>query len=192
MMKTLLILSPLLLLGACATEEAAKTPATESAHAAAPTRGEQFGDAVATPFNDLNLANTPIPPVLQEAKKNPYLAPQDQSCAALASQVQALDAVLAPDLDAVPLPGGGGAGMVENAGMSALRRTIEGFVPFRGVLRTLSGADRYADTVAASIVAGNIRRAYLKGLGQARLCAAPAAPRQLPVAPPPAAAAPQS
>lgn len=53
----------------------------------------------------------------------------------------------------------------------------EGIVPFRGWVRKLSGAERYAKEVAAAITAGTIRRAYLKGLGQAAGCAAPAAPR---------------
>ncbi|MES2298229.1 MAG: hypothetical protein V4582_14380 [Pseudomonadota bacterium] len=185
-MKTALILSLPLLLAACASTDGVKpaaTPASEpatSVNAAKPGRGQQVGDVMSSPLNDLNLANTPIPPILQEARLHPYLPPSEQSCEALAALVRELDAVLAPDLDAEAVPGSGAAGMVENAGMSALRRTIEGFVPFRGILRTLSGADRYADTVAASIVAGNIRRAYLKGLGQAKACAQPAAPRQAP------------
>jgi hypothetical protein len=45
-------------------------------------------------------------------------------------------------------------------------------------VRKLSGAERYERKVAAAIAAGSVRRAYLKGLGQAAGCAAPAAPRR--------------
>jgi len=40
----------------------------------------------------------------------------------------------------------------------------------------MSGAEHYSREVAAAIAAGTVRRAYLKGLGDARGCAAPAAP----------------
>jgi hypothetical protein len=70
-------------------------------------------------------------------------------------------------------------GLVERGGDTAadlLRGTAEGVVPFRGWVRKLSGAERYAKEVAAAIAAGTIRRAFLKGLGQATGCPAPAAP----------------
>jgi hypothetical protein len=55
-------------------------------------------------------------------------------------------------------------------------------VPFRGWVRKLSGAERYSKEVAAAIAAGTVRRAYLKGLGEAKGCAAPAAPSRRPEA----------
>lgn len=51
-------------------------------------------------------------------------------------------------------------------------------IPFRGWVRKLTGAERYSRKVSAAIAAGAIRRAYLKGLGQAAGCEAPAAPPQ--------------
>ena len=63
------------------------------------------------------------------------------------------------------------------AAVGALRGAAEGVVPFRGWVRKLSGAERYSKDVAAAIAAGTIRRAFLKGLGQAAGCTAPAAPR---------------
>lgn len=56
-------------------------------------------------------------------------------------------------------------------------------IPFRGWVRKLTGAERYSRKVSAAIAAGAIRRAYLKGLGQAAGCAAPAAPRTAPARP---------
>lgn len=47
----------------------------------------------------------------------------------------------------------------------------------RSWVRKLTGAEKYAREVEASIAAGTIRRSYLKGLGQAAGCEAPAAPR---------------
>ena len=114
----------------------------------------------------------------RKRSKAPYAVPADRSCDALVKDVQALDTVLGVDLDTPPTPTN--PGLVERGGgvaVGALRGAAEGVVPFRGWVRKLSGAERYAKEVAAAIAAGTIRRAYLKGLGQAAGCAAPAAPR---------------
>jgi hypothetical protein len=140
------------------------------------------GQAVTTPLSDLNLVQAPIPAALKEAHKAPYAQPLDTSCEQLALQVQALDEVLGTDLDVPPTPSN--PGLVErgsrevgNAAAGALKSAAEGIVPFRGWVRKLSGAERYSKEVAAAIAAGTVRRAYLKGLGEARGCAAPAAPQ---------------
>jgi hypothetical protein len=139
------------------------------------------GQAVTSPLSDFNLVQAPIPPVLREAQKAPYTMPADASCDGLASQVRALDDVLGADLDVPATPGN--PSLVErsgkevgNAAAGALKSAAEGVVPFRGWVRKLTGAERYSREVAAAIAAGTVRRAYLKGVGESRGCAAPAAP----------------
>jgi hypothetical protein len=146
------------------------------------TNGSQgVTDAAATPLSDLNLVKAEIPPVLAQALKAPYKTPAGPGCEALAAEVTQLEAVLGADLDVPPSAarpslierGGSVAG---EAAVGALRGAAEGVIPFRGWVRKLSGAERYSREVAAAIAAGSVRRSYLKGLGQARGCEAPAAP----------------
>ncbi len=132
-------------------------------------------DAATSPLSDLNLIRTKIPPVLLEARKQPYAIPAEATCADLAAKVQELDAVLGPDLDAPAAASD--AGLVEqgtneakNAAIGALRSTSESIVPFRGWVRRLSGAERHSQEVAAAIVAGTVRRAFLKGLMVSKPC----------------------
>jgi hypothetical protein len=132
-------------------------------------------DAATTPLSDLNVVRADIPPVLAAAQKAPYSAPADKSCGALTADVQALDAALGADLDTPAT--GSNPSLIERGANDALRSAAEGVIPFRGWVRKLSGAERYSRDVAAAIAAGTIRRAYLKGLGAAAGCAAPAAPR---------------
>jgi hypothetical protein len=132
-------------------------------------------DAATTPLSDLNVVRADIPPVLAAAQKAPYTAPADKSCAALATDVQALDAALGADLDTPAT--GSNPSLIERGANDALRNAAEGVIPFRGWVRKLSGAERYSREVAAAIAAGTIRRAYLKGIAQAGACAPPAAPR---------------
>jgi hypothetical protein len=153
---------------------------------AAPARADvdkRLGDAVVAPLTDMNLVRAQIPPVLAKAQKAPYGVPADPSCAALGAEIEALDAALGADLDTVVT--GANPSLIErgsdaatDAVIGAVRSTTEGVIPFRGWVRKLTGAERYAKDVAAAIAAGTIRRAYLKGLGQAAGCPQPAAPRR--------------
>jgi hypothetical protein len=161
--------------GPSATDTAAST-------ASAPG-GSQVAQAVTAPLADLNIVRAEIPSVLASALKAPYALPEDGGCASLAAQVRALDAALGADLDTPPTTGDPGlvergTGAVGDAAVGAIRGAAEGVVPFRGWVRRLTGAERYAKEVAAAIAAGTIRRAFLKGLGHAAGCAAPAAPRR--------------
>ncbi len=179
-MKTPLPLLPLLLVAACAAPDPSRQA---DAPASSPNgTSAQVTQAVTTPLSDLNLVRADIPTVLVAAQKAPYTPPVDRSCVALTNDVRALDAVLGPDLDTPATPSNPGlvergAGAVGGAAVGALRGAAEGVVPFRGWVRKLSGAERYSKDVAAAIAAGTIRRAFLKGLGQAAGCTAPAAPR---------------
>ena len=132
--------------------------------------------AASTPFADLNVASKEIPPVLVEANKHPYAVPTDSSCAALTASVHELDEVLGDDLDAGDAQGRDNGGVGALAG-GALVGAAEGLIPFRGWVRKLSGAERHAKGVAAAILAGTVRRAFLKGLSQAAGCRLVAAPR---------------
>jgi hypothetical protein len=127
--------------------------------------------AATTPLRDLNLVDAPIPEVLVAAQRAPYALPADQSCTALSAEVRALDEVLGPDLDVQATTSN--PGLIERgegAAAGALQRSAEGVVPFRGWVRKLTGAERYSARVAASIAAGTVRRAFLKGLAGGRGC----------------------
>jgi len=168
-----------------ATPSAVSTPSTSGGalsrfeESASP---KNLREAATSPLADLNIVHAPIPPVLRAARNAPYEIPADRSCQALGQLVQTLDAALGADLDTVPPAGD--PGLVErgaseggNAAVGAVRSAAEGLVPHRAWVRKLTGAERYSREVAAAIAAGTIRRAYLKGLGEAAGCGVPAAPR---------------
>lgn len=184
----MLFLSLLMLtLTACATTDA-NHPANPSTSSEGKTKVEtqaenQIADAVTSPFSDLNLIRTEIMPVLLAAVKAPYKIPADQGCEGLAAEVNALNLILGPDLDAPAAIGEvglleQGQSEVGKAAIGALRGAAEGVIPFRSWIRRLSGAERHSRDLAAAVAAGIVRRAYLKGLGQAIGCQPPAAPRQ--------------
>ena len=118
------------------------------------------------PLHDLNVMQPAIAAALQKAARAPY-APPDPSCEALTFEVQQLEMALGPDFDR--------RSAVSNKTLPTVAQ-IEGeaagsFIPYEGALRFITGADRRDRKVAELILAGAVRRAYLKGTGEARGCA---------------------
>lgn len=136
---------------------------------------DKLTDAATSPLSDLNLIQTKIPPVLLDARKQPYAVPPEATCADLLAKVQELDAVLGPDFDA-PVSGSDpglveqGTDLAKNAAIGALRGTSESIIPFRGWVRRLTGAERHSQEVAAAVIAGTVRRAFVKGLMVSKPC----------------------
>lgn len=135
-------------------------------------------DAASTPLHDLNLIHAEIPVILQAAQKNPYGLGADASCSSLSSEIGELDTVLGADLDAPTTPKNPsiierGTDEFKNAAVGAVQRSGESVIPFRAWVRKLTGAERYSKKVAAAIVAGTVRRAFLKGVRFSKSCEVP-------------------
>lgn len=161
-----------------AATPAAAPPAAPTTTQSPPSASSNVvGEVVSGPFKDLNLMKNDIPPVLVALEGKPYGPPVDGTCLGLAAEVLALDAVLGPDLDAPTRAGQQGS----RSAAKALTQASHSLVPYRSWIRKLSGAEKRAERLAAALLTGTARRAFLKGLGAAQGCEPPAAP--LPRAP---------
>jgi hypothetical protein len=132
--------------------------------------------AAEAPLRDINVLRTKIPGVLLQAMADPYERPAGKSCQGLAVLIQPLNDALGADLDA-PEPDKDdllGRGKTTTFGLMA--GAAQDVIPFRAWVRKLSGAERHDRYVQAAITAGAVRRAYLKGLGEAKGCDPPATP----------------
>jgi hypothetical protein len=137
---------------------------------------ENIQGAVAAPLRDLNVLRTKIPSVLLEAMADPYARPQDTRCPTLNRLVTPLNQALGADLDTTPTDEDDVLERGREAGLGAVASVASGAIPFRGWIRTLSGAEQHDRLVTAAITAGAVRRAYLKGLGESKGCPPPATP----------------
>lgn len=147
-----------------------------------------IGGAVTAPLRDVNVLRTKVPTPLLEALAEPYARPVDPGCAAIVAQVGALDEALGPDLDTQKVKEARRKKMTKAAERSAyglVAGAAEGVIPLRGWVRKLSGAERHDKLVGSAIGAGRVRRAYLKGLGEARGCNPPGTPAHLAETPEP-------
>jgi hypothetical protein len=133
--------------------------------------------AVSAPLRDVNVLRTKIPDILLQAMADPYARPPGQpACPQLAALVQPLDDALGPDLDAPSPDEDDLMQRGHTTAMGAVAGLATDVIPFRGWVRKLSGAERHDTLVQSAILAGAVRRAYLKGLGEARGCDPPATP----------------
>ena len=137
-----------------------------------PTGGGTVNQVVTAPFKDLNLVKTEVPPVLAALNGYPYAPPAEPGCEGIAKEVAALDEVLGSDLDAAAVAGKRGKSLATKS----LTQAAHSLVPYRSWVRKLTGAEKRDERLAAAIITGTTRRAYLKGLGGAQGCAPPAAP----------------
>ncbi len=128
-----------------------------------------------SPLSDVNLKKKHIPPVLKEAQAAPYSTAGLTNCARIGAAVKELDAVLGRDLDVMSPEQKRNEG--RELAMDAGQDTINSLIPGRFIIRRLSGAADAQRKAVAAVYAGSVRRGFLKGLGQARKCTYPAAPR---------------
>ena len=125
---------------------------------------------------DLGILPPSTPDVLKEAASAPYVAPAGEDCESVAREIAALDAVLGPDADA-PMPSGGGAGKF-------VGQAVKSLIPYRSVVRLVTGADRKQRQRNEAAMAGWARRGYLKGVQATRACPGATAAPTVAAAPP--------
>ena len=127
-------------------------------------------DVGMTPLTDLNLKKDPIPELLIQAEMDPYGTDGLSKCSDYIAEVRKFDAVLGVDYDvATPEERRISAGKVAQA-------VVGSFIPFRGILREVSGANKHQRDFREAILAGMMRRAFLKGMGLKLGCSYPARP----------------
>ena len=121
-------------------------------------------DVVSQPAKDVGLAKNKIPPSLVEASNAPYSLDGLRTCRQIADAVRVLDAALGPDYSA------GGPNNKVSVGKAAGGAVVNSLIPFRGVVREVSGAAAADRRLTAATQAGFARRGFLRGVHQTRGC----------------------
>jgi hypothetical protein len=137
------------------------------------------GRAIRQPFHDLNMMQDQIAPVLLRAEQRPYDLAGVNSCNDVLNRVAELDLALGPDVDLPKLKrkrSASGADFAAGAALDAASSAAEHFIPMRGTIRELTGAQRYDNHVKHAVLSGETRRAFLKAVGMTHNCSWPAAP----------------
>lgn len=115
------------------------------------------------PATDLGLLQSTAPALLLHAQANPY-APLER-CVKIRAEIAQLDEVLGPDVDRPPpetSPGDTASAIASDL--------IGGFIPYRSIVRRLSGAAERQEDLERAVTAGVARRGFLRGLARAKRC----------------------
>lgn len=166
--RALVLAAPFLLVAGSALAQGTTPPAEPTKPVT--DREPTAVDVVATPASDLNLKKNEIPSILVLAEQDPYGLPGGPRCPAITAEIEKLNAALGDDIDIAQAKNGKlSAGKVAQS-------VVGSFIPFRGVIRQLSGASEQERKLQSAINAGTARRGFLKGVGLQRGCAWPARP----------------
>jgi hypothetical protein len=120
------------------------------------------------PLKDLNLMKDEIPPEVLAVMKEPYSLKGIKTCSQYKAKIVRLTELLGPDVDS-----GAAAKKGQNAGefaLSAAESVAGGLIPGMGLIRKISGAEAAQKKAQAAVLAGQLRRAYLKGTARAKGC----------------------
>lgn len=151
--------------------------------AAAPhAQAQQVGDDTVKveeiplqPLRDLNLDKEEIPPLLIDIGNHPYSAGGLTDCAVIGKAIADIDIMLGPDMDTPREERSDLAKGADTAGEMA-QDIVGGLIPFRGLVREISGAKARERYLGELVMAAAVRRGFLKGIGLERGCEPPATP----------------
>jgi len=136
-----------------------------------PNTIDRAGKIATQPVRDVGLDKDEIPPVLLKAVENPYAAPPSRTCAGLKTAINELNAVLGADFTVGAKENENRTGKIAEA---VGRTVVNSLIPFRGLVREISGAAPAERRLQAAVTAGIARRGYLRGMAASKKCKAPA------------------
>lgn len=118
-------------------------------------------DIGSQPARDVGMSKREIPPILQKAYDDPYSLKGLKTCKALAAEVTNLNGVLGPDYIVGNAYKENRAGKLAEAGGKTI---INSIIPFRGLVREVTGAAPADRQMNAAVDAGLARRGFLRGV----------------------------
>lgn len=118
-------------------------------------------DIGAQPARDVGMSRREIPPILQKAYDDPYSLKGLKTCKALSAEVTTLNGVLGPDYIVGNAYKENRAGKLAEAGGKTI---INSIIPFRGLVREVTGAAPADRQMNAAVDAGLARRGFLRGV----------------------------
>jgi hypothetical protein len=143
------------------------TTTTTTTHEKIVDTGKAAGDIAMQPARDVGARKITVPVPIQQAAASPYSLKGLRTCKQLSQAVFELNDVLGPDYDGAVTTHENKAGKLAEAGGKTIVNTI---IPFRGLVREISGAAPAERRLNADIRAAFARRGFLRGVATARKC----------------------
>jgi hypothetical protein len=149
------------------TEEPGKITTERTTKERIVETGRTAGRIGSQPAVDVGIMRTNIPPALQNAIAAPYGTKGAATCAQIRGGLRDLNAVLGPDFLAGSVTNENRASKLAEAGGKTIVNSI---LPFRGLVREVSGAAPAQRRLNAAQDAGYARRGFLRGMARSKAC----------------------
>lgn len=149
---------------ACSAEAAPAS--SETANRSAPERN-RAAEIVTQPVRDVGVARTKIPPALAEAAEDPYSLKGLRNCRQLGEEIQQLNQVLGPDFQR---DADYRENRVTKLAEAGGKTVVNSVIPFRSLVREVSGAATADRRLRAAEDAAYARRGFLRGVHATRGC----------------------
>ena len=132
--------------------------------------GRSAGQIVTQPVRDVGISKVKIPDVLAESTQDPYSVARVKTCRQISTNLTKLNEALGPDFTPGPHDGENRVGKLAQAGGKTVVNSI---IPFRSLIREVSGAAPAQRRYERAIDAGFARRGFLRGVYRTRGCKTP-------------------
>lgn len=122
------------------------------------------------PLKDMNIVKKKIPPELEAMMETPYALKGMRYCRHYVAEVKMIDEMVGPDVDSAEAMAEKAKQTPAEFAFGATEALAGGLIPFSGVVRFISGAQKREQYAASALYAGSLRRAFLKGTARAKGC----------------------
>lgn len=137
---------------------------------------KKAGEIASQPARDVGIDKAKVPEVLARAVEQPYAPPTGKGCKGLVALLTELNEVLGADFGTSSAANQNKFGKLAAAGGAAV---INSLIPFRGLVREVSGAAPADRRLDAAVNAGLARRGYLRGIAVTKGCKLPTNGQQI-------------
>jgi hypothetical protein len=124
-------------------------------------------DILTQPIRDAGLIGVDIPDPLVRARKDPYALPETSSCDQIGSEIGELNSFLGPELISDT---GSKESRVSKLAEAGGRAAVNSLIPFRTLVREVSGAAPAQRRLQEAIDLGYARRGFLRAVYRMRRC----------------------
>lgn len=145
----------------------AQTPAPAPTPSPGSNARDRAQDIVTQPARDVGVSKVKFPPVLVKASEAPYSLEGLKTCRQISGAVQELNLALGPDFHAGDKYRENRMAKLAEAGGTTV---VNSFIPFRGLVREVTGAAPADRKLRAAVSAGYARRGFLRGVYTTRRC----------------------
>ncbi|TAJ73421.1 MAG: hypothetical protein EPO51_05315 [Phenylobacterium sp.] len=132
-----------------------------------PSERDRAQEIVSQPARDLGMSRSDIPPVLVAATEDPYSVRGVGTCRQLAAAITELNGALGPDF---VVGRDANENRTEKIVEAGGRTIVNSVIPFRSLVREITGAAPAKRALDAAVDAGLARRGFLRGLHRKQGC----------------------